>query len=317
MMKKTVVVTGGAGFIGSNLVRALVKRGYNVRVVDNLSTGNIDNLHDVIPHIKFMGGDILDPAFLKKAFKDADYVLHQAALPSVPRSIADPETSHNVNVNGTFNVLLAAKEAGVKKVVLASSSSVYGNRKTRPTEGKKEILRSQPLSPYAVTKIIGEGYAKVFAHVYGLPTVCLRYFNVFGYRQDPSSEYSAVIPKFITKALKGDEVVIYGDGKQSRDFTHIDNVVEGNILAMESKSVSMGESINIACNDSISLLQLVKLIDKTLGTKTKIKFEDARPGEVRSSRANISKAKRLLGYEPKVKFEDGLKRAAEYYKTIV
>lgn len=309
-----VVITGGAGFIGSNLARALLHRGYKVRIVDNLSTGRLENIQDIKNKVEFIHGDILNMSHLKRAFKGADYVLHQAALPSVPRSIANPEKSHKANVDGTFNVLLAARDANVKKVVLASSSSIYGNRKPSKSNGKKEILRSQPLSPYAVTKLIGEGYAKVFAHVYGLPTVCLRYFNVFGHRQNPKSEYAAVIPKFINAALKNEEVTIYGDGKQTRDFTYIDNVVEANILAMENKRIVMGETINIACGDSISLLDLVKGIEKVLAKKMKIHFKPARPGEVRNSRADISKARKLLGFRPKVKFKDGLNRTIEWYQ---
>lgn len=316
-MKETVVITGGAGFIGSNIARKLLKDGYKVKIVDNLATGRMENLEDILPNIKFLGGDILDLDFLQKAFKNADYVLHQAALPSVPRSIDDPHTSHRVNVDGTFNVLLAARDNNVKKVVFASSSSIYGNRKSsknKTSDSKKEILRAQPLSPYAVTKIIGEGYAKVFAHIYGLPTVSLRYFNVFGPGQDPNSQYSAVVPLFIKAALKGDRPIIYGDGKQTRDFTYVDNIVHANILAMKSSKVKMGESINVACNDSISLIKMVKTLSKILNKKMHPKFEHGRVGEVKNSRADISKAYKFLGYKPIVKFEEGLKKTVAYYE---
>jgi len=316
-MKEIVVITGGAGFIGSNIARKLLKDNYKVKIVDNLSTGRIENLKDIISDIEFLGGDILDLDFLQRAFKGADYVLHQAALPSVPRSIDDPRTSHKVNVDGTFNVLLAARDQKVKKVVFASSSSIYGNRKSnknKTNDSKKEILRAQPLSPYAVTKIIGEGYAKVFAHIYGLPTVCLRYFNVFGPGQDPNSQYSAVIPLFIKAALKGDRPTIYGDGKQTRDFTYVDNVVHANILAMKSTKTKLGESINIACDDAISLVKVVKILGKILKKKINPKFEEGRLGEVRNSRANIEKAYKFLGYKPIINFEEGLKRTTAYYE---
>jgi nucleoside-diphosphate-sugar epimerase len=311
-MKKTVVITGGAGFIGSNIARKLLQDGYRVKIIDNLSTGRIENLYDILPKIEFLGGDIQDLDFLNKAFRGADYILHQAALPSVPRSIDDPSSSHKVNVDGTFNVFLAACNAKVKKVVFASSSSVYGNRKS--DKNKKEILKPLPLSPYAVTKLIGENYAKVFAHIYGLPTVSLRYFNVFGPGQDPNSQYSAVIPKFIKAVLKGERPIIYGDGKQTRDFTFIDNVVHANILAMKSTKVGLGESINIACDDAISLIKLTQTIGKILNKKITPKFEESKKGEVRNSRADIKKAKSLLSYQPKIKFKDGLERTIEWYK---
>lgn len=317
MKQPHVVITGGAGFIGSNIAHELLARKFGVTVIDNLVTGRLENLHDIRRKIKFVRGDIRNLDLLQRTFKGAAYVLHQAALPSVPRSIRDPFASHDVNVNGTFNVLLAARDQKIKKVVLASSSSIYGNRKyygTRQFRDKKEAMKPMPLSPYAVNKLVGEEYAKVFAHIFNVPTVCLRYFNVFGHNQDPKSEYAAVIPRFITAMLKKQPIVIYGDGHQSRDFTYIDNVVHANILAMTSLKATRGETLNIACSDSVSLLRLASTVGKILGKKPRIKFEPARAGDVKHSLADIRKAKNYIGYSPLVKFDDGLHRTVEWYR---
>lgn len=312
----TVVVTGGAGFIGSNIAHELVVRKHRVRIIDNLSTGRRKNIKHILNDAQFIRGDIRNLKTLKRLFRGADYVLHQAALPSVPRSIDNPAASHQANVNGTFNVLLAARYAKVKKVVLASSSSIYGNRKeygAHILKYQKEVMKPQPLSPYAVNKLIGEEYAKVFAHIFKVPTICLRYFNVFGPRQDPKSEYAAVVPRFISAISRNQRPTIYGDGYQSRDFTFVDNVVHANLLAMTSR-VKFGETINIACGDSISLLQLVTVINRILRKHIRPKFEPARPGDVRKSMAGIEKAKRLIGYEPLITFEDGLRKTIAWYQ---
>lgn len=317
MASENVIITGGAGFIGSNIGRELVRRGYRVTVFDNLSTGRLSNLSDIRSKIRLVKGDIRNLPSLERAFRKADYVLHLAALPSVPRSIDDPVASHEVNVNGTFNVLLAARNHKIKKVVLSSSSSIYGNRNRlgdQTLKHKKELMKPMPLSPYAANKLMGEEYAKVFAHIYGVPTVCLRYFNVFGHNQNPRSEYAAVIPKFITAMLRNKRPTIYGDGRQSRDFTYIDNVVEANILAMTSTRVRQGETINIACGHSITLRELVTQINKVIGKKIKPKFDTARAGDVKDSLAQIQKAKRLLKYEPTINFNDGLRRTVEWYR---
>ncbi|MEM4152961.1 MAG: SDR family oxidoreductase [Candidatus Pacearchaeota archaeon] len=308
-MKAKILVTGGAGFIGSHITEKLVALGYDVVVIDNLSTGNIKNLEHIVDNIKFIEGDILDLELIKKISK-VDYIFHEAALPSVQRSIKDPKTTIEVNVNGTLNVLLAARDNKVKKVIFASSSSIYGDRNGKC---KKEIMKPMPLSPYAISKVTGEYLCKVFSHVYGLPTVCLRYFNVFGPRQNPDSEYSAVIPKFIKLILQNKQPTIFGDGKQSRDFTYIDNVVYANILAMKSK-MKNGETINIACGESHNLLKLIELINKILDKNIRPIFTEARPGEVKHSLADISKAKKLLGYKPLINFEEGLRRTINFYK---
>jgi len=314
-----VLITGGAGFIGSNIARELLAQKYQVTILDDLSTGRLENIKEFKSKINFTKGDIRNQVLLKKIFKGIDYILHQAALPSVPRSINNPFASHDVNVNGTFRVLLAARDAKVKKIVLASSSSIYGNRKyygSKKTISKREAMKAMPLSPYAVNKLIGEEYAKVISHIYGLNTVCLRYFNVFGPNQNPNSEYAAVIPKFITSILNNKQPVIFGDGTQSRDFTYVDNVVRANILAMNSEKVGQGETINIACHESITLLQLVATINKILKKQIKPTFDQTRAGDVKNSLAEISKAKKLLGYAPEINFNDGLKRTIDWYKKI-
>lgn len=316
--KKHIIVTGGAGFIGSNIARTLVNQNYRVTILDNLSTGRVENFRDIRRQVTFIKGDILNARLLERVFLKADYVLHEAALPSVPRSINNPRASHDVNVNGTFNILMAARKSRIKKVVLASSSSIYGNRKnfgTRKIKYKKEVMKPMPLSPYAVNKLIDEEYAKVFSHIFNVPTVCLRYFNVFGPGQNPNSEYAAVIPRFITSMMSGRRPVIFGDGRQSRDFTYIDSVVHANILAMTSERVNLGETLNIACGESISLLRLVSAINKTIKKDIQPKFESVRAGDVKHSLADISKAKRLIGYIPLVPFHEGLRRTINWYQN--
>jgi UDP-glucose 4-epimerase len=304
---KRFVVTGGAGFIGSNIVTDLVKNNNEVTVIDNLLTGKLENLSDVMDEIRFVEGDIQDLNLLKREFDDIDYVLHQAALPSVPRSVDDPIASNQNNIDGTLNVLIAARDAGVKRVVYASSSSAYGNSPTLP---KKEDMKPEPLSPYAVTKLVGEYYCKVFYDLYGLETVSLRYFNVFGPHQDPNSQYAAVIPKFITTMLKGNKPVIFGDGTQSRDFTYVQNNVEANLLACVANRAA-GKLFNIACGERITLNDLVDILNHILGTDIESVYTEARQGDVKHSLADINLAKDILGYEPKCSFVEGLKKTVE------
>lgn len=307
----TFLITGGAGFIGSNIAEELIKRGEKVRIIDNFSTGKRENIEEFKDKIELIEGDLKNINDVKRAVEGVDYVLHQAALSSVPRSVEDPLSSNANNIDGTLNLLVAAKEAGVKRVVIATSSSVYGNTQVLP---KTEDMIPNPLSPYAVTKYVEELYGKVFHNIYGLETVSLRYFNVFGPKQDPDSPYAAVIPKFITKILKGESPVIFGDGEQTRDFTYVANVVEANILAATSENVGHGEVINIACGESISLNQLVKKINEILGTNVKPLYDKPRIGDVKHSLASIEKAKKLLGYRVSVKFEEGLKKTIDWYK---
>jgi nucleoside-diphosphate-sugar epimerase len=305
------LVTGGAGFIGSNIVEELVRRGERVKVLDNLLTGKAANIESVKSEVEFVQGDIRDLEGLRKEFEGIDYVIHQAALPSVPRSVQSPIESHECNATGTLNVLVAARDTGVKRVVYASSSSVYGNTPALP---KREDMPTSPMSPYAVNKLAGEQYCRAFTLVYGLPTVSLRYFNVFGPRQDPASQYAAVIPAFISKMLRGEQPVIYGDGEQSRDFTFVDNVVAANLLACTSEG-GVGEAVNIALGDRISLLQLVQKINAILGTRIQPRFEVERKGDVKHSMADISKARQALKYEPVATFDEGLKRTVQYLQA--
>ena len=305
----TYLVTGGAGFIGSHIVDELVRRGEQVRVLDNLSTGKRENLAAVIERIEFVEGDIRNLETVRGAVQGVDYVMHQAALPSVPRSIADPMTSHEVNATGTLNVLIAARDTQVKRVVYASSSSVYGNSPTLP---KHEEMPTNPLSPYAVSKLAGENYCRAFYQVYGVPTVALRYFNVFGPRQDPTSQYSAVIAKFITAMLRGEAPTIYGDGSQSRDFTYVANVVQANLLACECDEAN-GQVLNIACGERYSLLDLHAELRRILSVKTPPLFAPVRKGDVKHSLAAIELARHGLGYEPEVKWGEGLQRTVEWY----
>jgi len=306
-----ILVTGGAGFIGSNICRVLVRRETKVLVLDNFSTGKEENLAKIHNQVGIIKADITDLKTVHKVVQNVDYVLHQAALPSVPRSVKDPLSSNQANVVGTLNILLAARDAGVKRVIYASSSSVYGDSPLLP---KKEDLNPAPLSPYAVSKLTGEYYCQVFYSVYGLETVVLRYFNVFGPHQDPTSLYAAVIPKFIQAMLKGEAPTIYGDGEQSRDFTYVDNVVQANILALETKDAA-GKILNIACGERTKISGLVSSLNKILGSKIKPSFAPPRPGDVKHSVASISLAKKVLGYQPQISIEEGLERTVEWHKN--
>lgn len=305
----TYLVTGAAGFIGNSLVRALLQRGERVRGIDNFATGKRQNL-DGCAGLDFHEGDINDAAALDRAMQGVDYVLHQAAIPSVPRSVEKPVDTHNANVTGTLSVLEAARRAKVRRVVYAGSSSAYGDTPVLP---KVETMTPAPLSPYAVQKLAGEHYCTVYTRVYGLPCVTLRYFNVFGPRQDPESTYAAVIPRFVKALLSGQPPEIYGDGKQTRDFTYIDNVVEANLLACTAARAP-GEVFNIACGESVSLLQLVDELNRALGTRITPKFSPGRAGDVRDSLADIGKARALLAYQGAVSVRTGLGRAIDWYR---
>ena len=307
---KRFVVTGGAGFIGSNIVDRLVTGGNEVVVIDNLLTSSMDNLKDIMSRIKFVNGDIQDLDLLVREFEGVDYVLHQAALASVPRSIENPIASNQNNIDGTLNVLVAARDAGVKRVVYAASSSAYGNTPTLP---KHEGMAPDPLSPYAIMKLVGEQYCKVFYNIYGLETVSLRYFNVFGPRQDPNSQYAAVIPKFITAMLNDERPVIYGDGEQSRDFTYVQNNVDANLLACTAPNAA-GKMFNVACGERITLNQLVELLNDILGKDIEPVYEEERAGDVMHSLADISLARDIMGYEPEYGFKEGLLKTVEWFK---
>ena len=312
MKNKCIIITGGAGFIGSNLVRALEK--YNtVKVIDNLSTGYLKNIKDLINNtkIEFIKGNITNLNFLQKTFKDVDYVFHLAAIPSVPRSIINPIKSNHANINGTLNVLIAAKDNNVKKVIYSSSSSVYGDTPTLP---KKEDMKPCPLSPYAVGKLTSEYYCQVFTEVYYLPTICLRYFNVYGPHQDKKSEYAAVIPKFITSVLNNNSPVIFGDGKQTRDFTFVKDAVNANILAAKSKETGV---FNIAYGKRISINKLAKSIMNIIGKQIKPKYTTPRSGDIRHSLADISKAKRKLEYIPKIEIKEGLEETITWFQKQI
>ncbi len=306
-----VLVTGGGGFIGGHLVERLLADGHDVRALDNFTTGRRENLGDVIDEIDLVEGDIQSYERAHTAVRGCDLVLHQAALPSVPRSVRDPLTSNASNVIGTLNVLLAARDSGVRRVVFASSSSVYG---ANPALPKREDLQTMPISPYAVAKLAAEGYCQSFWHVYELETVALRYFNVFGPRQDPRSEYAAVIPKLITAALHETTPVIFGDGEQTRDFTYVDNVVEANVLAMQAPDVA-GEVFNVAVGDRVSLNELLRQIGEVTGREIAAEHAEARAGDVRHSLADVGKARERLGYAPKVTLAEGLRRTIEWHRT--
>ena len=304
---KKILITGGAGFIGSNLAEILLKDN-EVTVLDNLSTGRKSNLDDL--YVDFMQGSITDLELVKKLCKGMDCVFHIGALPSVPRSIEDPELVHNVNVNGTLNVLMAARDCGVGKVVFAASSSAYGDSPTLP---KVESMPPSPLSPYAVTKLAGEYYCKVFYEVYGLPTASVRYFNVYGPKQDPGSDYAAVIPIFVSRLRNNQPPIIYGDGEQTRDFTYVKDTVNGTILAAESERAN-GEIINIAGGRRISLNELASRLKNILGVDIENEYAEERPGDVKHSLADISKAERLMNYRPVHALDEGLAETVEYMR---
>ena len=305
----TYLVTGGAGFIGSHLAEELVKRGENVRVIDNFFSGKAENMASFINDVEFYEGDIRDEELLKKIMPGVDYVLHHAAVASVPRSVENPEESTDVNVMGTLNVLRRAAENKVKRLVYAGSSSAYGNS---DTEKKSELEAPDPISPYAVTKLAGEYYCRSFAYIYGLETVVLRYFNVFGERQDPKSLYSAVIPLFCAAAKEGKPATIYGTGRQTRDFTYVKNNVEANLLAAKTPGIS-GEVINIACGQTVDLIELHSAINRIMGKDLPPVVAPPRVGDVMHSSADITKAKKLLGYEPKFSFEEGLAKTCAFF----
>jgi len=312
MHGKRVLVTGGAGFIGSHLVDRLIAEGCRVRVIDDLSTGHRQNLAHVIDRIEWMEADIADAEACRRAVQDVQFVLHQAALGSVPKSVDDPRSSHSTNLNGTFNLLLAAVEHKIRRFIYAGSSSVYGDSEVSP---KHESLPTCPMSPYAVQKLTGELYCRAFSECYGLETITLRYFNVFGPRQDPTSRYAAVIPAFASAVLRGESPLIYGDGGQSRDFTYIENVVEANVLAMRAEKTG-GESVNVACGSELTVNELVAAVNRALGTHVIPRYEATRAGDVRRSCADIGLARQLLGYSPRVSFGDGLARTIEHYRAL-
>lgn len=309
---KKILVTGGAGFIGSNLTEALLKEECAVRVLDNFSTGKRENLvfDKKYASLEVIEGDICHLNTCQEAMKDIDYVFHQAALPSVQRSVEDPEASNAINVGGTLNILLAARDEKAKRVIYASSSSVYGDTPTLP---KHEAMKPDPLSPYALQKYVGEQYCRLFYQLYGLETISLRYFNIFGPKQDPNSLYSAVIPKFIDALVHNRPPTIFGDGEQSRDFTYIDNVVQANLLAMSAERLH-GEAINIACGNRTSLNQLFSILKDILGSEQVPIYEKPRKGDVRHSLADISKCREIIHYEPIVEIKAGLEKTVEFFK---
>lgn len=307
-----VLITGGGGFIGSHLVDRFLADGHAVRVLDNFATGRRENLLHVIDDVELIEGDIQSYERVHNAVAGCEAVLHQAALPSVPRSVADPLTTNASNVTGTLNVLAAARDSDVRRVVAASSSSVYGANDALP---KREDLVPMPISPYAVSKLGAEGYCRAFHHVYGLETVALRYFNVFGPRQDPLSQYAAVIPNFITAVLSGRPPEVHGDGEQSRDFSYIDNVVEANRLALEADGVA-GSALNVACGERITLNRVLEVLEEIVGQDVHPDHRPSRPGDVRHSHADISLAEQRLGYRPFVGFSDGLRRTVEHFAAL-
>ncbi|MGB2864555.1 MAG: SDR family oxidoreductase [Sedimentisphaerales bacterium] len=304
------LVTGGAGFIGSNICKRLVSQDCFVRVVDNLITGKKSNLAGVIDKIEFIQADMGDSEVAQSAMKDIDVVLHEGALPSVPVSIDNPAATHKHCVDATFILLLAARDAGIKRFVYAASSSAYGDA---PTSPKVETMPTSPLSPYAVAKLTGEYYCSVFYNIYGLETVSLRYFNVFGPQQDPASQYAAAIPAFVTAILRDEPPTIYGDGEQSRDFTYIDNVVDANLLAARAKRTK-GEVINIACGQAVTVNEIIDMINNLLGKSVKPTYTPPRPGDVKHSLADITAAQNLIDFEPTISFREGLQLAIDWYR---
>jgi len=306
------LVTGGAGFIGSNIVESLVRKGERVRVLDNFSTGDMANLREFQDRVEVVEGDLRDMDALRRAVRDVTYVTHQAALRSVPRSVDDPLSTDEVNTHGTLQLLVAAREAKtVRRVVYASSSSVYGDSPLLP---KVEDQTPSPISPYAVSKLAAEQYCRTFSHLYGLETVSLRYFNVFGPRQSPESKYAAVVPLFMRAALDGEPIIVHGDGEQSRDFTYIDNVVQANLLSCTTPGVG-GQVFNIACNSRHSVLEIAHTVEKLIGRAVKIEHTPPRSGDVRHTQASIEKAERLLHYHPTVDFADGMRRTFEHLRA--
>lgn len=305
----SILVTGGAGFIGSHIARALVAKGKTVRIFDNFSTGKEENLDDLADRVEVIRGDLRDMKILETALSGVTHVYHQAAVGSVPRSISDPFETQTANVNGTLNLLWKSREAGVRRVVIAGSSSVYGDTPGMP---RVETLLPSPLSPYALSKLSQELFGKIFTKTFGLETVTLRYFNIFGPYQDPNSEYAAVIPRFIRAMQKGEPVTINGTGEQSRDFTFVDNAVSANLLAMETSS-GIGEAFNVGCGTSFSILDLVKNLSEVLNVTPEIRHNPPRAGDPMASLADISKGRTFLGYEPKVQFREGLERTARWF----
>ncbi len=305
------LVTGGAGFIGSNLVRHLAAAGERVRVIDDMSTGRRENLADILPDIELVEETVCNPEACRRAVDGIDYVLHQAALGSVPRSVKDPQASNEANVTGTLNMLVAARDSGVRRFVCAGSSSIYGDTKELP---KVETMPSNPISPYGVTKAAKEHYCRVFTRVYGLSTVVLHYFNVYGPRQDPQSAYAAVIPRFVSALLRGERAVIYGDGLQTRDFTYIDDCIAANLLACKAESDVDGEAFNISYGQQVSIRAVYDVICELLGADVEPVYADPRPGDVRDSLADTAKARKMLGYSPQYDIRAGLEKAIGWYR---
>lgn len=305
------LVTGGAGFIGSHIAAALLEQGHHVRILDNYSTGRRENVAPLAGRVEILEGDLRRPADCRRACEGIEIIFHQAAVPSVPKSVEDPVTSHESNIDGTFNLLQAARAAKVRRVIYAASSSAYGDTPALP---KHEDQLPQPLSPYAVQKLTGEHYCRVFAECFGLETISLRYFNVFGPRQDPKSQYAAAIPAFITAILADRQPVIYGDGEQTRDFTYIDNVVHANILAARAPGVR-GEVLNIACGERISINRIVTQINRHLGKEIRPEYAPPRAGDVRHSQADIRRARERIGFEPRILFDEGLARTIDWYQA--
>jgi nucleoside-diphosphate-sugar epimerase len=306
-MADRYLITGGAGFIGSHLVKHVLGAGGNVRVVDNLSTGFAKRLSQIRDSVQLVTADLADNSVAAEVVKDVDYVLHQAAVPSVQRSVVDPVGTNRSNVTATLNLLENSRKAGVRRFVYAASSSAYGDTEVLP---KSEDMPANPLSPYALQKWVGERYCKLYHELYGLETVSLRYFNVFGPGQDPYSEYSAVVPKFATKLLAKEPITVYGDGEQSRDFTYIDNVIQANLLALRAPNAP-GEVCNIGCGQSVTLNQLIQILEELLKVRAQVTYAPAKPGDVRHSLADITKATRVLGYVPETEVEEGLRKTVE------
>ena len=304
------LVSGGAGFIGSNLVRRLLEDQHDVTVLDDVSTGTLNNLAEVEDSIEVTVGDISDARAVRKAMQGAGVVFHLAALASVARSVADPESTHRVNADGTLNMLLAARDAGARRFVYASSSSVYGDSPSLP---KVEEMVPKPISPYAASKLAGEAFCRAFSHSYGLETVGLRFFNVFGPRQDPLSEYAAVIPRFINRMLYGASPQVYGDGLQTRDFTYVANVLDACVLAAQAPSLISGEVMNVGCGGSITLMELIEILSDLVGSKVRPQFQEPRTGDVLHSMASIEKARRIIGYEPSISVRDGLAETVKWF----